>query len=199
MNPFDNQIFFAINGLAGRSGFVDRLAIFFATDAPYLIAVAFLLLWFLLPRDRARERRMLIYATVAAALGLIFSAIISSIWYRPRPFVAYPHLVHRLVAHPPDSSFPSDHATVAAAVFFSLVRVPALRWPAFVLMVAVMLARVFVGVHWPTDVLAGGVLGWVAAWLVWRFRELLEEPVCWLLRLFGYDTGGALGRQQGRG
>ncbi|HXH87742.1 MAG TPA: phosphatase PAP2 family protein [Gaiellaceae bacterium] len=65
-----------------------------------------------------------------------------------------------LVELPHTSSFPSGHATVAFACATALaLAVPRLRWPLFTLAALIAFSRVYVGVHYPLDVLAGAVLG----------------------------------------
>ena len=65
-----------------------------------------------------------------------------------------------LVSLPLTSSFPSGHATVAFACATVLaLAVPRLRWPLFALAALIAFSRVYVGVHYPLDVLAGAVLG----------------------------------------
>ena len=78
---------------------------------------------------------------------------------RPRP-VDHP-LVHRLHSH----SFPSGHAATSFACAATLARF-ATRGQAvalYVLAAAIAYSRVYVGVHWPLDILAGAVLGWAIA------------------------------------
>src|SRR5207248_6535143 len=76
-----------------------------------------------------------------------------------RPPLADP-TVHALVPVPHDPSMPSGHAMMAfaGAVVLAAV-VPRLRWPLLVLAAGVAASRVYVGVHYPSDVLAGAVLG----------------------------------------
>jgi len=65
-----------------------------------------------------------------------------------------------LVALPDTSSFPSGHATVGFACATALaLSVPRLRWPVFALAALIGFSRVYVGVHYPLDVLAGALLG----------------------------------------
>ena len=74
-----------------------------------------------------------------------------------------------LVSLPATSSFPSGHATVAFACATVLaLAVPRLRWPLLALATVIAFSRVYVGVHYPLDVLAGAVLG-VAIGLVVRY------------------------------
>jgi undecaprenyl-diphosphatase len=115
-----------------------------------------------------RGARGAVAALAAAALALALGQVISHLWAEQRPFVSHPRLVHPLVPHASDASFPSDHATAAFAIAAAIW----LRWRAagaVVLLVAAVLAvgRVAVGVHYPGDVVAGAVLGIGAAVALW--------------------------------
>jgi undecaprenyl-diphosphatase len=87
---------------------------------------------------------------------------------RARPFVAEPHGVHLFSPHAADPGFPSDHATAAFAIATAIaLRKP--RWGAFALVAATVLSvgRVALGVHFPSDVLAGAALGAAVAVGLW--------------------------------
>lgn len=78
---------------------------------------------------------------------------------RDRPPLVYPE-PKALVAVPHTGAFPSGHASSAFACAVVLAWAsPRLRVPAFVLAAAIAWSRVYVGVHWPLDVLGGAVLG----------------------------------------
>ena len=78
---------------------------------------------------------------------------------RDRPPVSSPD-PEPLLETPTTFSFPSGHATVSFACATVLaLAVPRLRWPLFALAVLIAWSRVYVGVHYPGDVLAGAVLG----------------------------------------
>ena len=107
----------------------------------------------------AAARRAAVAAGASLALALASAHAITLLVSRPRPFVADPS-VHLFSAHAADSGFPSDHATAAFAIAGAL----ALRAPRFALSLltaAALLAagRVGLGVHYPTDVLAGAAIG----------------------------------------
>ncbi|HZU20811.1 MAG TPA: phosphatase PAP2 family protein [Gaiellaceae bacterium] len=114
-----------------------------------------------------------IAALAAAALALVGNVIVSSLWFRKRPFVAHPHVVHLIVHHPADASFPSDHAAALAGISVGLL---AFAWRLGVVAVVwtllVGLARVYVGEHYPGDVVGGYAIGVVAGLLVlWAVRS----------------------------
>ncbi len=87
---------------------------------------------------------------------------------RPRPPVVDP-AVHPLVAVPHSYAMPSGHATTAfaAAVSVGLVH-PRLRRPLLVLAGLIALSRVWLGVHYLTDVIVGAALGAAVAYVLWR-------------------------------
>jgi len=186
----------ALNGLAGRWAALDMTGRLLATAGPEIFALLFLALWFALPRQAARVRRAEVYAVAAGVLALSINAVISHFYYRPRPFVADPTLVHLLVRHPADSSFPSDHAAGGFA-FWSGMSYAGQRyaWPFLVLAVLIAVARVFVGLHWPSDVLAGAAIGWLAGQLVLRYLQPALRPLAdWgmhLLRVAPPEEPGA--------
>lgn len=97
---------------------------------------------------------------------------------RARPFVGDPR-VHPSIALPHDPSMPSGHAmnAFAGAVLLAAV-VPRARWPLLALAVLIGLSRVYLGVHFPSDVIAGAILGAAigaaAAWLLRRGERLLR-------------------------
>jgi undecaprenyl-diphosphatase len=105
-------------------------------------------------------------AVTAAVASLAAAAILSHIINRARPFVTLPN-IHSFLAHAPDPGFPSDHATAAFAIGTVLV-LRLGRWGLVALLAAAALAisRVLVGVHYPSDVAAGALLGTVTALLV---------------------------------
>jgi undecaprenyl-diphosphatase len=106
-----------------------------------------------------RRWGVLLLTVIAVALADLTSTALKAIVDRPRPFVRYPE-PKVLVPRPQDASFPSGHAATsfAAATILSFAFPKAA--PAFlVLAAAVAYSRVYGGVHYPLDVIAGAALG----------------------------------------
>ena len=118
----------------------------------------------------------------SATVAMLANQAIAQAWQRPRPFTAHPGGTHLLTPPSPDPSFPSDHAAAAFAIAFAIL-VFSRRGGAAFLAAATLLAlsRVALGAHYPSDVLAGAVVGFVAALLVAR----AGRPVVMRLALLG--------------
>jgi undecaprenyl-diphosphatase len=165
----DLTLYKYLNGLAyHHDGFEDLLR-FFAQDAQYFF-VALLALLFLARGEWASRnaRHGVIAAGLSAALALGIAHVISSLWDRPRPYVAHATVSHLFVTASGDPSFPSDHATAAFAIAVSiLLRSRRVGLLALAMAVVLAVARVAVGVHYPSDVIGGALVGTSAALLLW--------------------------------
>ena len=183
VNGFDFHLEHLINAAAGHNAFLDLFGVLLAKYAPEIWALIFIIMWFWPPYRRTRARRAVIYAVVAGVAALLLNVLIAHIApFRPRPFVLEPHQVHALITHARDSSFPSDHAAGSFGFAMGLAFAGATDGVlAFILALLIAWARVFVGVHWPTDVMMGGLVGIVAGLLILSLRRRLD----WLVRL-GY-------------
>jgi membrane-associated phospholipid phosphatase len=127
----------------------------------------------------ARARRTIPLSTGLAALSLALACVVSAVlkdaFDRARPEAADPSLVPA-IATPSNASFPSGHAMTAFATAVVVGALhPRLRWPALAVATLVALSRVYLGVHFALDVLAGAAIGTGIALLVVRTARLLAS------------------------
>lgn len=146
-NPFLNPIVIFITSL-GDGGFV------------WILATIALLI--------PKKTRKIGYMSALALLGslLINNTLIKNLVARPRPYTVLSEL-QILIPKPGEYSFPSGHTSssfAAAAVFYRQLP-KKFGVPAITLAVLIGLSRLYVGVHYPTDVLAGAVMGIVLSYL----------------------------------
>ncbi len=171
---FDLSLFQSLHAYAGLSGWIDGLGIFLARYLPLLV-IAVAALFIVRAKDwRARWQRFSLPTLATIAAWGVATPLIRLFYDRPRP----PEIldITSLIPLPESGSMPSGHAAfffaLALAIFF-LNR----RWGTVFLAAAVLiaLARVFVGVHWPTDVLAGAALGIAGAYLANYLLQRKQE------------------------
>jgi undecaprenyl-diphosphatase len=110
-----------------------------------------------------RRPQVFLLTLAALAAGELLQKGLKEAVGRERPHLP-PGEPQPLIAMPSDPSFPSGHATVAfaCAVMIAML-VPRLAVPVLVLATAIAFSRVYVGVHFPLDVIAGAALGTSAA------------------------------------
>ena len=160
----DGTVLRWVNGLAARTGWAHGPFTAFARYGIVIFAV--LLVVSLLDARRRGDSRAVagtLWAGGAALVALLGAQVIGHLVKRARPYDAMPG-VHVLVARTTDFSFPSDHATAAGAVAVGLLLANR-RWGIVACVAALLMAftRVYVGVHYPGDVIAGLALGGLVA------------------------------------
>ncbi|MDY3128166.1 MAG: phosphatase PAP2 family protein [Corynebacterium sp.] len=128
-----------------------------------------------------RWAKQCLYVVLALGIAQIITTFAKSVFDRPRP----PEVFHLVMTH--DASFPSGHATVAGALAGAITMVVRVRgdkrasasalcvvmwtWALFM-----ATARLYLGVHWLSDVLTGLVLGALVSILVWHAGKQYFQP-----------------------
>jgi len=165
-DQFNQFLFSLFNAAPGLSGWRLHGALFVAEWAMLAVPVGLLLMW---TSAAPGQREAAVRALLAALVALTISKLIGLVWFHPRPFLA--GVGHTYLAHAPDSSFPSDHATgmFSVALALAICQLHEARRFGMALLVlglAVAWARVFLGVHWPLDMVAAFIVSAVSAILV---------------------------------
>ena len=173
MHYYDVKIFEAINGLANRWVIADALGIFLADYLPYLLGILVLSFFFWPKKDRMKNRSMVL---VSIASGIVSRVIVKTaivfFYPRPRPYIilSFAHKLISLSATDNFQAFPSGHAifffALSTAVYFYNKKLGIFFFFSSLVM---GLARIFTGVHWPSDILGGLLFGAITAYGVQRF------------------------------
>lgn len=154
-----------INSFAGSNALLDMVMVA-ATRAgvPLLVALVAAQWWSKI--DRTHVRHSCIAAGLSFSIGLGLNQIILLFVHRIRPYDA--GVSHLIISRSTDWSFPSDHATASIAIVaaFALHGLPRRTLLFGLLALLICWSRIFVGTHYLTDVLGGGLTGVVAALLV---------------------------------
>jgi undecaprenyl-diphosphatase len=156
-------IFEAINNWAGRFCLLDYLAIFFAEYLPYFLVALTVIILF-------RNKKAIIFALSASFLARVFTELIRWLCPHSRPFVE--NEVNQLISHEATNSLPSGHASFFFAlsyVVYKYNKKAGLWFFAGSLLMSV--SRVFTGIHWPADVLAGALLGILSGWIFLKISK----------------------------
>jgi undecaprenyl-diphosphatase len=177
----DYRTYHAINQFVYDHAWIGRFLNGVETWFVPLFGLAVAALWFLDRPGAVRKWKLASASALASAgLALLIAQAIGKIWARDRPFVAHPG-AHVWGARTHDQSFPSDHATASFAIATAILLFDATAgWIFVAAAVVISVGRVFIGVHYPTDILAGALLGIGTALFVVRVGRPVIE---WAVRL----------------
>ena len=174
-------LFALINATPASSWWAIEVATFIAKDLIIIVPLLVVALWLWGPN----QRQLVFKVMLALALSLSISWVIGHLFPHDRPFVD--GVGYNFLHHAAADSFPSDHGTVIftfALAFLFWHRV----WSGALLLViasAIAWSRVYLGVHWPLDMLGGllaGMCGCLGAQLLWQSGG--HGLYQWLQRLY---------------
>ena len=172
-NP-NYALFLWLNAPENPNTLLLAVAGFFAEYAIWVIPVLIGIGWL---RGNEHTRKILLEATASGLAGLLINQLIGLVWQHPRPFMI--GLGHTFMPHAADSSFPSDHLTLlwAVAFIFLMHRRPRLAGMMLaVLGLPMAWARIYLGVHFPLDMLGAALVAALSAWLAFREVRLYLPP-----------------------
>ncbi|MER9952834.1 phosphatase PAP2 family protein [Mesorhizobium sp. M0047] len=160
-----------INTGAGISPFLDKTMIGVSQIGVPLMVLAVVMQW-LAKVDRYHVRHGAVSAGLAFLLGLAINQFILLFVHRIRPYDA--GVTHLLIAPSADWSFPSDHATASIAIVaaFAMQGLPRRTIALFIMAFLICWSRIYIGTHYLTDVVGGGLTGVLGAIVVRQaYRE----------------------------
>ena len=165
----NETLFLYINSFAGNNHILDLFFIISAKAMPYIFIGIEVWLYFV-----AKRKKEAIFAFYSVVLAIIISKTIGVFYYHNRPFVD--NLGVQLIQHKADSSFPSDHTTFLFAIAFSYLFFRLKNLAIISLLLAFLggIARVYVGVHYPFDIMGGIFVGFIASFIVFLLKDRLE-------------------------
>ena len=175
----DASIFEMINHLAGKVPWLDVVMILSAKYLPVLFVIVLIIFYLTF---QAKQQRVAVLAGISTLIALGIAQSIAFLDPRPRPYLT--HIAHLLIERSNDPSFPSDHATFSFAIATMIWLYN--RKLGFILMCLAALigfARVYVGTHYPMDVVGGAALG-MAVSLLTHYIARQKKNRALLDRLF---------------
>ena len=135
------------------------------------VCILVLILSIVLKKDNVKKLTLLCLVSLLVAGGIAF--LLKYIIVEPRPFVTLSN-VHLLITEDDPFSFPSGHTTSTFAVLSVLaLKLKNKLWAVVLVLWGILIgfSRIYVGVHYPLDVLAGAIIGIVTAYLVYRYED----------------------------
>ncbi|WP_267498012.1 undecaprenyl-diphosphatase [Bacillus sp. REN16] len=156
----NTDIFYRINGLGKELPFLDVPMILIANYTLYVLILVVLIYFF-------KDRVMVISSLLSVGIAILLGRVAGMFHSNNQPFAELPN-VNQLIEKAVDNSFPSDHTMIFFAICFSLFlfkKPGRYLWMALACLVG--LSRIWVGVHYPGDVLVGAILAMLSAFLMY--------------------------------
>ena len=162
-------IFSYINQFAGNKLIFDTIGVFLAEKLPYVFLLLFIFLWFY----NEKYKNIILYSGYSIILGLLINFLITLFYFHPRPYME--NIGTLLINHLPETSFPSDHTTFMLSMAFLFLYFKSTRKIGIVFSFIGLtggLARIFIGVHFPFDIMGSIIVSFFASFFVFRIKKI---------------------------
>ena len=184
LSELNLSLFSWINASPEATNTSIHFAIFIANDLLYCMILLFAWFWL---RGNYDTKKQILKAFIFTSIAILISQCISHVYYHPRPVVM--EVGRTLIYHAPNGSFPSDHMLIFSSIAFSYLFSAQRKLGIFLLVMAWLVAwsRVYLGVHFPLDMLGAFLLAFALNFFGLKLWNLYKEKIMqWALTLHFY-------------
>ena len=184
LSELNLSLFSWINASPEASNTSIHFAFFIANDLLYCMILLFAWFWL---RGNYDTKKQILKAFIFTSIAILISQCISHVYYHPRPFVM--EVGRTLIYHAPNGSFPSDHMLIFSSIAFSYLFSAQRKLGVFLLVMAWLVAwsRVYLGVHFPLDMLGAFLLAFALNFFGLKLWNLYKDTIMqWALTLHFY-------------
>lgn len=184
LSELNLSLFSWINASPEASNTSIHFAIFIANDLLYCMILLFAWFWL---RGNYDTKKQILKAFIFTSIAILISQCISHVYYHPRPFVM--EVGRTLIYHAPNGSFPSDHMLIFSSIAFSYLFSVQRKLGIFLLIMAWLVAwsRVYLGVHFPLDMLGAFLLAFALNFFGLKLWNLYKDKIMqWALTIHFY-------------
>lgn len=158
--------FLLVFSLTGKSQLSDDLMVF---TAKYLIYFTLCFAFAMAIKMGAKEKKAVLLSIFGLGVVLLLVILIRLFYIEPRPFVTLD--IKPLIDYNADAAFPSMHTSIMAVIAFAFIYYKSkLGLLLLALAFLVGLSRVYVGVHYPLDIIGGFLVAWLAIYISWSIK-----------------------------
>ena len=184
LSELNLSLFSWINASPEATNTSIHFAIFIANDLLYCMILLFAWFWL---RGNYDTKKQILKAFIFTSIAILISQCISHVYYHPRPFVM--EVGRTLIYHAPNGSFPSDHMLIFSTIAFSYLFSAQRKLGGFLLIMAWLVAwsRVYLGVHFPLDMLGAFLLAFALNFFGLKLWNLYKDKIMqWVLNIHFY-------------
>lgn len=184
LSELNLSLFSWINASPEASNTSIHFAIFIANDLLYCMILLFAWFWL---RGNYDTKKQILKAFIFTSIAILISQCISHVYYHPRPFVM--EVGRTLIYHAPNGSFPSDHMLIFSSIAFSYLFSAQRKLGVLLLIMAWLVAwsRVYLGVHFPLDMLGAFLLAFALNFFGLKLWNLNKNKIMqWALTIHFY-------------
>ncbi|MBI2315316.1 phosphatase PAP2 family protein [Candidatus Daviesbacteria bacterium] len=166
----NKDLFFLIFNLSGQNPIIDQLMIFGTNELIYL---TFLFVLLLAVKGGIKEKKSFLLIILSLPIAVLIIKGVHLFVYEPRPFVTFN--LTPLVSETLNAAFPSRHATISAVIAFAFIYFKSkYTLPLLLVMVWISISRVYVGVHYPLDLIGGWATAVISLTIALQIKKILK-------------------------